>query len=54
MNQQETENKEMRITRLEEEINDARESLWELMQSDEDQEKINNLAAYVRYLENHK
>lgn len=51
MSQHEQENEELRITKLEEEINEAKEYLWELMQSNEDQEKINNVAAYIRYLE---
>lgn len=50
MSQHKQENKELRTTKLEEEINEAKEHLWELMQ-EEDLEKINNEAAYIRYLE---
>lgn len=50
MSQHKQENKELRTTKLEEEINEAKEHLWELMQ-EEGLEKINNEAAYIRYLE---
>ena len=54
MDQQENENKELRITRLEEEIKEARETLWRMMVEDVIGKEIDNATAYVRYLENEK
>ena len=51
MSQKEPENKEMRITRLEEEIKEAKDQLERMIVEYGDQEKFKNCAAYMRYLE---
>lgn len=46
-----TQNMALRIAKIEEEIKDAKDTLWRMMVEDIVEEKINNAAAYVRYLE---
>lgn len=49
-----TENKEMRITRLEKEIKEAKDQLLKVILNGDSNEKIINVQAYIRYLENKK
>lgn len=52
MDQQETENQELRIFRLEEEIKEAREMIWRMVLEGLVGEEIDKATAYVWCLEN--
>lgn len=46
-----TQNMALRIAKIEEEIKDAKDTLWRMMVEEVVGEQMDNLAAYIRYLE---
>ncbi|KAA0957725.1 hypothetical protein FQ085_06645 [Planococcus sp. ANT_H30] len=54
MDERTKENMEMSITRLEEEIKQAKDQLWRMLLNGESIEKVVNVKSYIRYLENEK